>query len=70
MTKRLEGNGQQGSLWMTIINMQLLYTELLRMKEELADEPVHHYLRNGVAFGLEKLLTYWGKASQLTLIRT
>jgi hypothetical protein len=61
ITKTLEGNGAQGSLWMTIINLQLLYTELLQMKEDLEDEADDSYLKSGVAFGLEKLLTYWQK---------
>ena len=46
---------------MTIINLQLLYTELLQMREELEGEDEDWYLKNGVAFGLEKLLTYWQK---------
>jgi hypothetical protein len=63
MTKRLQGNGEYGSLWMTIVNMQLLYTELLNMKSQLAHEPDDHYLRNGVAYGIEKITTYWQKVS-------
>jgi hypothetical protein len=61
MTKRLEGNGEYGSLWMTIVNLQHLYDELHRMQEELESEGDDCYLKNGVAFGIEKLTSYWGK---------
>ena len=61
MTKRLEGNAEYGSLWMSIINLQLLFDELLGMQEKLKREPDESYLKNGVAYGIEKLLTYWEK---------
>jgi len=61
MTKRIEGGGAQGSLWMTIVNLQYLYNELNKMKDILKDEGSTHYLKNGVLYGIEKLLTYWEK---------
>jgi hypothetical protein len=60
-TKRLEGNGEYVSLWMTIVNMQLLYTELLKMRDQLDYEDEDHYLKNGVAYGIEKITTYLAK---------
>ena len=31
------------------------------MKDILKDEGSTHYLKNGVLYGIEKLLTYWEK---------
>ena len=46
---------------MTVVNLQYLYTELIKMRDELQDEADHHYLKNGVLYGIEKLQTYWQK---------
>ena len=61
MTKRVEGGSAQGSLWMTITNLQHLYAELSKLKEILQYEDDTHYLKNGVLYGIEKLGTYWEK---------
>jgi len=58
MTKRMEGNGDRGSLWMTIINLQVLYQQLLKLQDEYRCEP-DCFLKGGVEYGLQKLLTYW-----------
>jgi hypothetical protein len=65
MTLRLEGNaskGRYGSLWQTIINLQLLEEQL----RERADQYLHRdegdsYLKSCVAFAQAKLTTYWEK---------
>jgi hypothetical protein len=62
MTKRLEGSASKsgyGSLWQTIVYLQAIDDELRGWRERLSHEPPSSYLRSGVAFGIEKLTSYW-----------
>jgi hypothetical protein len=64
MTKRLKGlasKSSYGSLWQTIVYLQVINDELRAWRERLAHEPANNYLRNGVAFSIEKLTSYWEK---------
>jgi hypothetical protein len=58
MTKRLEGNNSCsgfGSIWQTLPNLQALWTHYMAATEVTHNE----YLTSAVAFGFEKLNTYF-----------
>lgn len=63
MTKRLEGNTSKsgfGSLWQTIVNLNVLDEELREQKARLVRQP-NSFIKGAVNQGFEKLNTYWAK---------
>lgn len=64
MTRRLEGNASKsgyGSLWQTVVNLQLLEEDLRQKAKAFSHLEESSYLKSCVAHAQTKLTTYWEK---------